>query len=267
MAAFVEANAPVDFQPTDRASAYEFVARTLSRLGYRTLEKPSKALVKRFLAKTTSYSRAQLTRLIRQYRETAKVVDRHDGNQGRPFARVYTPADVRRLARVDADLGQTSGLATRVVLQREFHLFGDAGFERLAGISASHIDNLRASRSSRTQRAVVAGTKASAVAVGVRRSPARLPARRHRALRATATAPRACIWSTSSTRSRSTASTSARSAVYLGDSLALAGMELLVHLGNLDVQQSDPARPESPARGDARIGPIGRDSGGRSKHR
>ena len=137
VAAFVAANAPVDFQPTDRASAYEFVARTLSRLGYRRLDKPSKALVKRFLAKTTGYSRAQLTRLIRQYRETAKVVDRHDGNQGRPFARVYTPADVRRLARVDADLGQMSGLATRVVLQREFHLFGDARFERLAGISRS----------------------------------------------------------------------------------------------------------------------------------
>ena len=33
VAAFVEANAPVDFQPVDRASAYEFVARMLSRLG------------------------------------------------------------------------------------------------------------------------------------------------------------------------------------------------------------------------------------------
>ena len=51
VAAFIEANAPVDFQPTDQASAYDFVARTLSRLGYRTLDKPSKVLVKRFLAR------------------------------------------------------------------------------------------------------------------------------------------------------------------------------------------------------------------------
>ena len=29
VAAFIEANAPVDFQPTDQASAYDFVARTL----------------------------------------------------------------------------------------------------------------------------------------------------------------------------------------------------------------------------------------------
>ena len=61
VAAFVEANAPVDVQPADRASAYDFVARTPSRLGYRTLDQPSKALVKRFQAKTTGYSHAQFT--------------------------------------------------------------------------------------------------------------------------------------------------------------------------------------------------------------
>ena len=171
VAAFVEATEPVKFQPLDRDGAYTFVGRTLTRLGYRALDKPSKALVKRYLAKTTGYSRAQLTRLIRQHRETARVVDRRDGNQGRPFARVYTPADVRLLARVDADLGQMSGLATRVVLRREHQVFGDVRFERLAGISASHIYNLRGSRTYRTQRTVVEGTKATAVAVGERRAP------------------------------------------------------------------------------------------------
>ena len=171
VAAFVEANAPVEFQPQDRAGAYAFVARTLTRLGYRALDKPAKALVKRYLAKTTGYSRAQLTRLIRQHRETAKVADRRDGNQGRPFARVYTPADIRLLARVDADLGQMSGLATRVVMHREYHVFGDARFERLAGVSASHIYNLRGSRTYRTQRTVVTGTKATSVSVGARRAP------------------------------------------------------------------------------------------------
>ena len=171
VAAFVEANEPVDFHPIDRGSAYAFVARTLARLGYWGLNKPSKALVKRYLAKTTGFSRAQLTRLFRQYRETAKVLDRRAGNQGRPFVRVYTPAEIRLLARVDADLGQMSGLATRAVLHRECHLFGDTRFERLAGISASHIYNLRGSRTYRTQRTVVVGTKATATAVGVRRAP------------------------------------------------------------------------------------------------
>ena len=171
VAAFLEANEPVDFQPADRESAYDFVARTLARLGYRALDKPSKVLVKRYLAKVTGYSRAQLTRLIRQHRETGKVADRRDGNQGRPFGRVYTPADVRLLARVDADLGQMSGLATRVVLHREYHVFGDDAYARLAGISASHIYNLRRSRTYRARRTVVEGTRAGGVAVGERRAP------------------------------------------------------------------------------------------------
>ena len=166
--------------------------------------------MKRYLAKTTGYSAAQLTRLIRQHRETAKVVDRRDGNQGRSFARVYTPADVRLLARVDEDLGQMSGLATRVVLHREHHVFGDARFERLAGISASHIYNLRGSRTYRRQRTVVEGTRATTVAVGERRAPR--PDGLPGFLRvdtvhawttstlATATVPKACTSSTSSTR-------------------------------------------------------------------
>ena len=88
--------------PPEPTGAYQFVARTLARLGYYALDRPSKTLVKRFLAKTTGYSRAQLTRLIRQHRKTGRVADRRDGNQGQPFERVYSTADVRLLARVDA---------------------------------------------------------------------------------------------------------------------------------------------------------------------
>ena len=103
-----------------------------------------------------------------------------------------------------------SGLATRVVLHREYHVFGDGRFERLAGISASHIHDLRGSRTYRARRTVVEGTRATTVAVGERRAPQ--PDGLPGFLRvdtvhawtasslATATAPRACTWSTSSTR-------------------------------------------------------------------
>ena len=78
--------------------------------GYRTLDTPSRRWLKRYVAKTTGYMRAQLARLIAQHRETGRAVNRRVGNQGRPSARVCTPADVRL-----ADLGQMSRLATRVV--------------------------------------------------------------------------------------------------------------------------------------------------------
>ena len=70
IAAFVEANEPVEFQPADRASAYDSASQTLARLGCRAVDKPSKALLKRCLANTAGCSRAQLRHLIRQHRET-----------------------------------------------------------------------------------------------------------------------------------------------------------------------------------------------------
>jgi len=90
---------------------------------------------------------------------------------GGPFARVYTPADVRLLAAVDEAFGGMSALATREVLRREFEVHGDPRFERLAGISRSHMYNLRASRAYRTRRTVWGRTRPSPVAVAVRRAP------------------------------------------------------------------------------------------------
>ena len=62
--AFVEGSEAVDFTGADRESVYEFVRRTLVRLSYERLGKPDKGLVRRYLAKVTGLSRAQLTRLI-----------------------------------------------------------------------------------------------------------------------------------------------------------------------------------------------------------
>ena len=185
VAAFVEASEPVDFQPLDRDGAYAFVARTLTRLGYRALDRPSKALVKRYLAKTTGYSRAQLTRLIRQHRETAKVVDRRDGNQGRPFARVYTPADVRLLARVDEDLGQMSGLATGGAAPRVPRLRRRALRAPRRDLGEPHPrpagfpDLPEAAHGGRGDEGDDGGGRRAPGAAAGR--PARLPARRHRA--------------------------------------------------------------------------------------
>ena len=62
---FLDGNGPVDFQCADRASAYDFIRRTLVRFGYLALGKVDRGLVRRYLAKMTGLSRAQLTRLIR----------------------------------------------------------------------------------------------------------------------------------------------------------------------------------------------------------
>ena len=75
------------------------------------------------------------------------------------------------LAEVDEDLGQMSGAATRAVLRRQYQEFGDARFERLAGLSNGHLYNLRKSRTYRNRRRVWRRTRPTAVRIGVRRRP------------------------------------------------------------------------------------------------
>ena len=128
-------------------------------------------MVLKFLVAATGISLKQTERLVRQWRETGAVRDRRGGSRGRPFARRYTPVDIRLLADVDEAYGQMSGLATREVLRRQFEVFGDARFERLATISNGHVYNLRGSGTYRAKRTVWTRTQAVSVAIGLRQAP------------------------------------------------------------------------------------------------
>ena len=92
-------------------------------------------------------------------------------NNGRPFETRYGPIDIRLLAEVDEAFGQMSGLATCEILRRAFEVHVDPRFERLAGISRSHVYNLRGSRTYRAKRTTWTKTKGSNVAIAVRKAP------------------------------------------------------------------------------------------------
>src|SRR2546427_12266579 len=87
------------------------------------------------------------------------------------FARRYTAADITLLAGVDAAHEDLSGPASRRVMQREHDVFGKVEYERLAGISVSHIYNLRNSTVYRSQRVRVHHTQARQVGIAERRKP------------------------------------------------------------------------------------------------
>ena len=169
--AFVEGNEAVCFQAQHRDEIYGFVRETLIRFDYARLGKRDKGVVLAFLVAVTSVSRQQMERLVRQWRETGRIQDRRGGSRGRPFARRYTAADIRLLAEVDEDFGQMSGLATREILRRQYVLFEDARFERLATISNGHIYNLRGSATYRAKRTVWNETRAVSVAIALRQAP------------------------------------------------------------------------------------------------
>ncbi len=168
---FLGGNAEVDFKPEGRAAAYGFARRTLVRLRYASLDRRGKGAVREYLGKTTGFSRAQVTRLISQYRETGRIEDRRGGNSGRPFARVYTPADIRLLAEADEIGGQLCGPAACEVLRREYEVFGDRRYERLSRLSVSHLYNLRRSKTYRARRTTVSHTKPTASRIAERRRP------------------------------------------------------------------------------------------------
>ncbi len=75
------ADAP-NLQADSRESIYAFVSKTLDRFEYHDLRKRDKSLLKTFLTRVTGFSRAQLTRLVAQHRETGTIRDR----RGRPPA-------------------------------------------------------------------------------------------------------------------------------------------------------------------------------------
>ena len=103
-----EGNEPVDFAVAERESAYEFIRRTLVEFDYTALGKADKGAVKAYLSKMTGLSRAQVTRLVSQHRETGRIRDRRCGGPARPFERRDTAADVRLLADVGAAMSSPS---------------------------------------------------------------------------------------------------------------------------------------------------------------
>ena len=131
--ACLDGNEVADITPRDRGTAYAFIERVLVRFRYHFgLSRAGKGLVREFLAKATGYSDAQLTRLIGQQRRTGHIRDHRLRPPSRPFATVYTTADALVLAEVDEAFGQLSGPATKRILWRQYHVFGDKRFERLA---------------------------------------------------------------------------------------------------------------------------------------
>ena len=93
-----------------------------------------------------------------------------------PFARRYTTEDIRLLAEMDALHGTLSGTTTRKLCERAFQVYGDARYERLAGISNGHLYNLRQHKTYRNTRGSFDKTRPAKVNIGERKKP--LPAGR-----------------------------------------------------------------------------------------
>jgi transposase InsO family protein/transposase len=167
--AFLGGSESVRFEAKDRASLYEWVTQTLREQHYDRIPKAGKGVVRRYAAKMTGLSRAQVTRLIGQYTGQGEVKVRHARRHR--FGARYSKADIELLVMVDEAHDTLSGPATQKILYREFHEFADSKYQSLSSISIAHIYNLRKRREYRERRMHFAKTRPTPVSIGERRRP------------------------------------------------------------------------------------------------
>jgi hypothetical protein len=169
MEVMVENNRHLGCEAMPINAAYPLIERVLKRQQYRELSKGQRGVVLRFLAKVTGRSRAQMTRLVRRWMDHRRVEPKVAKRAC--FARRYTAGDTALLAKVDAAHEDLSGPAVLCIMGREFRVYNKSEYERLAGISVSHIYNLRRSAGYRKIRVHVQHTQGRKVSIAERRKP------------------------------------------------------------------------------------------------
>jgi transposase InsO family protein len=166
---FLKGSEGIEFSGQSRAEKYGWTERMLVAQEYAKQGKKQRGTIRGYLSKVTGLSLPQVTRLIRSYVKTGKV-------EAKPYRRhefpgKYSEQDIALLAEVDRVHQRLSGPATRCILQREYEEFGKPEYARLAGISVSHLYNLRHSLRYRKQATVFEPTRPSGVSIGERRKP------------------------------------------------------------------------------------------------
>ena len=153
---------------------YAHISRVLKRFDYPRCSKHDRGVLLRYLQHTSGYSRAQVTRLVKQWHTnrlaSIPLIKRYKAPAA-PFARRYTALDIALLVEMDKANEDVCGPAITHLLKRAFHTYGDMRYERLAKLSSSHLYNLR--KSVGYQRLRVSFTKTHPVcnSIGVRKAP------------------------------------------------------------------------------------------------
>ena len=125
--AFLEGTQRVAFEVADdRDSRYRWVQRTLVKFHYLSLSRPDKGVLIRYLMKISGYSRQQITRLIKQYRDTGRLVRQQRTVNG--FSRRFTAADIRLLAAMDERHNTPNGLTMKKLCERAYTMYGQAEY-------------------------------------------------------------------------------------------------------------------------------------------
>ena len=166
---FLVGNDAVDFGGVSVEERYQWIQRVLVRFKYYQLKRAEKGVIRRYIEKLSGYSRAQVSRLIREYIQRGQL--KKVQYRRHRFPRSYTMEDIALLARTDELHDYLSGPATKKIMERECNVYGHIEFSNISRISIAHIYNLRRSHLYRSITRRYTRTKPTVVPIGERARP------------------------------------------------------------------------------------------------
>lgn len=155
---------------TVKTERYKWIQHELIRFDYMMLSRAHKGIFIRYLIKVTRYSRQQITRLVKQYRQTGRVL--YHPAKANGFKGKYSAEDIRLIARMDERHDTPCGQAIKKLCERAYQVFAEMEYQRLSEISVSHLYNLRKTKTYSTSRRHFEKTNPRRVNIGERRKPA-----------------------------------------------------------------------------------------------
>jgi transposase InsO family protein len=166
---FIKGSQAVDFECQSKEEKHSWIEEVLIRFRYLRLKRAEKGIIRQYIQKVTEYSRAQVSRLVREYKQTGQV--RKTEYRRNRFPQKYTQEEIRLLARTDELHGWLSGPATKKVLEREYEVYGKDEYANISRISVAHLYNLRRSITYRGVIRRYTKTKPAISKIGERAKP------------------------------------------------------------------------------------------------
>jgi len=136
---FLEGSEAVEFKGLTAKEKYYWIEEVLIRFRYHRLKRSEKGVIRRYIHKVMGYSRSQVSRLIGEYKRTGRLKKTEYRRHRFPWK--YAPSQVGLLARTDELHGWLSGPATKRIMEREYEVYGHAGFGNISRISVAHLYN------------------------------------------------------------------------------------------------------------------------------
>ena len=166
---FLEGSEAVEFRGLTAKEKYNWIEEVLIRFRYHHLKRAEKGVIRQYTQKVTGYSRAQVSRLIAEYKRTGRL--RRTEYRRHRFPRKYSPSEVQLLARTDELHEWLSGPATKKIMEREYEVYGHLEFGNISRISVAHLYNLRRSNTYRVMTRRFSKTKPIVSRIGERAKP------------------------------------------------------------------------------------------------